>query len=133
MHTRVDQPPPIATTDPHSITDLGEFVDSMVASGRSAFRSERDYLTFMASKRMAETGRNLLGSLATFALLGVTLVMASLGAAIWVGRELGDLVLGFAVVTGFYLLFALVFGALWKGSLGNKFIVNLINSLHGHR
>ncbi len=118
--------------DPRTIADLGGFVDSLVGSAKGALRSERDYITFMLAKRSAEATAKLIGSVAAFVLFGLMVLIASIGAAIWAGRAMGDIVYGFAAVAAFYGLLAIVFGALWKGSMGKNFIVGLINSFHGH-
>lgn len=119
-------------TDPRTITDLGEFVDSLVASAKGTIRGEREHLTFMLSKHVAETLRRITGSLAAFVLYGLALLIASVGGALWLGNELGDVALGFGCVALFYLVLGVVFGVLWKQFWGKQFVVNLINSLHGH-
>ena len=119
-------------TDPRSITDLGDFVDSFVASAKGTIRGERDHLTFMLAKNVAETLRRIAGSIAAFVLYGLALLIASIGGAIWLGRELGDVALGFGCVALLFLVLGVVFGALWKQVWGKRFVVNLINDLHGH-
>ena len=119
-------------TDPRSITDLGDFVDSLVASAKGTIRGERDHLTFMLAKNVAETLRRIAGSIAAFVLYGLALLIASIGGAIWLGRELGDVALGFGCVALLFLVLGVVFGALWKQVWGKRFVVNLINDLHGH-
>ncbi len=127
MNTYTDTP-----RDPRTITDPGEFVETLVGSAKEALRSERDYVAFMLAKRSAEVTGKLLGSMIAYILVGLMVLIASLGASIWVGRELGDIVLGFMVVAGIYGLFAVVFTALWNGALGKRFILGLINSFYGH-
>lgn len=118
--------------DPRTISDLGEFVDSFVSSAKRSQRSERDYLAFMLAKRAAEVTGKLVGSIAAIVLSGLMIIVASLGFAIWVGRLLGDIVWGFAMVAAIYGLLSLAFGALWNGSLGKRFILGMINNFYGH-
>ncbi len=127
MDTCTDTP-----RDPRTIADLGDFVDSFVGSAKGALRSERDHIAFMVAKRSAEATGKLVGSIAAYVLSGLMMLFASLGVAIWAGRQLGDVVYGFGIVAAFYGLVAVVFGALWKGTLGERFILGLINSFHGH-
>jgi hypothetical protein len=122
----------ITVKDPRSITDLGDFMDSFVGSTRSLISAERSYITFMATKRTAEAVRKVAGSLAAFVFYGLAVLIASLGWAIWLSDRLGSALLGFVCVAGCYVLVGLVFGALWKGAMGKRFIVGLINSFHGH-
>jgi hypothetical protein len=121
-----------AEADPHNMEHLGEFMNSFVDTAKEVVRTERDHLTFMLAKRAADTTHKVAGMLITFVLLGILVVMASLGAAFWIGRAMGDLVVGFAVVVGFYALVTVIFMALWKGSVGKRFIVMLMNSFYGH-
>ena len=127
MDTYTDTP-----RDPRTITDPGEFVETLVGTAKGALRSERDYVAFMLAKRSAEVTGKLLGSAITYILVGLMVLTASLGASILVGRELGDIVLGFFVVAAIYGLFAVAFVALWNGTLGKRFVLGLINSFHGH-
>ncbi len=127
METYTDTP-----RDPRTIADLGDFVDSFVGSAKGAIRSERDYVAFMVARRAAEATGKVVGSVATYLLTGLMVFLASVGLAIWLGRELGDVVYGFGIVAAFYGLLALVFSMLWKGALGKRFTVGLINSFHGH-
>jgi hypothetical protein len=120
------------TRDPRSITDLGDFMDSFVGSTRSLISAERSYITFMATKRTAEAVRLVTGSLAAFVFYGLAIFLASVGWAIWLGRHLDNVVLGFLYVAGGYVLAGLVFGVLWRGAVGKRFITRLINSFHGH-
>jgi hypothetical protein len=118
--------------DPRTITDLGEFVDSLVATTKGTIRAERDHLSFMLAKRVADTVRKLTGSLASVMLFGLALLMASICGAYLLGQELGNIAWGFGIMAGAYVVLGIVFGSLWKGSLGKSFTVDLINSFHGH-
>ncbi len=59
------------------------------------------------------------------------IVLLSIGTAIWVGTMLGELYLGFFIVTGFYLLILLIlyFGrnTLVKSVVKNSMIKNMLN------
>ncbi len=118
--------------DPKSIADLGDFVDSLMASTKGTIRSERDHLTFLLSKRVADTLRKLTGSLAAIVLYGLALLLASIGGAIMLGQELGNIGLGFVAVAVVYIILGIIFGSLWKGSWGKSFTVDMINNFHGH-
>lgn len=121
-----------AEADPHRMEHLGEFMDSFVDTAKEVVRTERDHLTFLLAKRTADTVHKVAGQIITWALVGILMVMASVGAAIWIGRSLGDLVAGFGIVVGFYALLTVIFMSLWKGAMGKKFIVMLMNSFYGH-
>jgi len=118
--------------DPRAITDLGDFVDSLLATTKGTIRSERDYITFMLSKRVADSLRKITGSLAALVLYGLSLLMASIGGAYLLGQYFGNIAWGFGCIALFYVMLAIVFGSLWKGSMGKSFTVNMINNFHGH-
>jgi len=118
--------------DPKSIPDLGAFVDSLLATTKGTIRAERDYLSFMLAKRLADTLRKVTGSLAAVVLYGLALLMASIGGAYLLGQHFGNIAYGFGGIALLYVALGLVFGMMWKGSLGNSFTVNMMNDLHGH-
>lgn len=121
-----------AMRDPRTITDLGDFVESLMGSTREVISAERSYLTFMITKRTAEAVRKVTGSLASFVFYGLAILIASMGWAIWLGRRLDNVVLGFMAVAAGYVLAGIIFSLLWKGAAGKRFITGLINSFHGH-
>lgn len=118
--------------DPRTITDLGDFMDSFMGSTREVISAERNYLTFMITKRTAEAVRKVTGSLAGFVFYGLAILIASVGWAIWLGRRLDNVVLGFMAVATGYVIAGILFSLLWKGAAGKRFITGLINSFHGH-
>ena len=129
---RQGTPPEIQVKDPKSITDLGEFLESFAGSTKSLVSAERSYITFLATKRIAEAVRTVAGSVIGFVCYGLAVLIASLGLAIWLGREWDNVLLGFLCVAGGYVLIGMIFGALWKGAVGKRFIVSLINGSYGH-
>ncbi len=122
----------IPVIDPRSITDLGEFMDSFMGTTKTLIRAEREHITFLVTKRTSEAARKVTGSLAAFVLYGVAVLLVSFGGAIWVGRELDNVVLGFGIVAVGYVIAGVFFGIFWKGSLGERFVTNVMNSFHGH-
>lgn len=118
--------------DPRSLTDLGDFMDSFMATTKSTIRSEREYLTFILSKRVADTLRKITGSLAAIVLYGLALLMASIAGAYILGQEFGNIAVGFGIMALAYVILAILFGSLWKGRWGRSFTVNMINNFHGH-
>lgn len=123
----------IPVTDPGAITDLGEFVDSFMGTTKSLISAEREYITFLVSKRTAEAVRLVAGYMATFVFHGAAVLLVSLGCAYWLAQELDNVVLGFACVAGGYVLLGIVFGVLWKGGLGRRFVTGLMNKFHGNQ
>lgn len=118
-------------TDPRSITDLGDFLDSFVGTTRNMISAEREYITFLVTKRTAEAARKVAGSLAGFVLYGLAVLLISIGGAIWIGRELDNVVLGFVIIAAGYVISGIVFGVLWKGPFGERFVTDIMNSFHG--
>ena len=122
----------VEVRDPRSFTDLGEFMGSFLGSAQHLIQAERSHLTFMVTKRTAEAVRKVTGSLGAIVFFGMAVLFASVACAIWIGRELESDILGFLIVAGAYVVAGIVFGSLWKGAAGKRFMTGLINSFHGH-
>ena len=118
--------------DPHTITDLGDFVGSMMSEARGWANEERAYLTLLLTKRAAALSQALVGALAWTILVAAVLLFASIAGAIAIGRALEDPALGYLVMAGIYAVMLVVFALFWKGSLGDRFKLKIINLLHGH-
>jgi len=118
--------------DPKSITDLSDFVDSLLATTKGTIRAEREYVTFTLAKRVADTLRKITGSLGAVVLYGLALLMASISGAYYLGQHFGNMALGFGCIALLYVVLAVLFSSLWKGSWGKSFTVNMINDFHGH-
>ena len=121
----------IPFVDPRHITDLGEFMDSFMSTTKTLISTEREYITFLVTKRTAEAARKVAGSLAAFVFYGLAVLLASIGCALWLGSELDNVVLGFGIVAVGYVILGVVFGIAWNGSFGERFITRIINSFHG--
>jgi hypothetical protein len=135
--TSTHEPPvterePFTSRDPREITDMGDFLESMVDEARDYAATEREYLTLLLAKRTADVAKSLMGALIGTMIIAAVLVFGSVAAAIALGRALGDPVLGFLAITAVYAAAFIVFLMLWRGSAGDRFKLTIINLLHGH-
>lgn len=62
-----------------------------------------------AAGKISETISSLISIIATVILIGVALIILSLGVALWIGSEMGNLSYGFFIVGGFYAFAGLLF------------------------
>src|SRR5262245_25379593 len=118
--------------DPGTITDLGDLIDSMTAEARGYLATERAYITLLLSKRAADVTGAVVGGLVSLVLVGALVLFASLAGAVALGRVFGDPALGYLAVAGTYAILFIVFLALWRGSLGGRFKLRIIDPLDGH-
>lgn len=118
--------------DPFAVTDLGDFVDSFVAEGKGWVSEERNYLMLLLTKRTSEMSHVLLGLFARMILIAAIAMFAGVAASIAIGRAVGDVAVGYLIVSGVYALILLAFMLLWTGPVGDRFKLRMINLLHGH-
>jgi hypothetical protein len=104
----------------------------MVDEAKGLVTSERAYLTLLLAKRASDMAGSLVGVLVSTVIAAAAIVFGSVAAAIALGRALGDPALGYLNVAGSYALLFIVFLSLWRGRLGERFKLGLINLLHGH-
>lgn len=121
-----------APRDPFEITDLSDFVDSLMKEGKGWARAEQDYLILLLSRRTAGVSRVMSGAFMGLLLLATIALFSGVAAAIAIGRAVGDAAWGYLIVAGFFAVVLLVFALLWKGSLGARFELKIINLFHGH-
>ncbi len=121
-----------APRDPFEITDLSDFVDSLMKEGKGWARAEQDYLILLLSRRTAGVSRVMSGAFMGLLLLATIALFSGVAAAIAIVQAGGDAAWGYLIVAGFFAVVLLVFALLWKGSLGARFELKIINLFHGH-
>ena len=133
MHTREQARPSNgngAPTDPFDQEDFGQFMDSMAGEAKAYWEAQKDYHALVASERAAKLGAGLLSGVVLCVLVASVLAFLSLGAAIWIGRLMGDLALGFLLMGGLYLLLGMIFLVVWRAGYRDRFILRMVNSLY---
>jgi hypothetical protein len=116
--------------DPFEHEDFGEFMDSMAGEAKSYWTAQKEYYTFVASEKAATASAGLLNGLVLGLIVASILVFLSLAGAIWIGRLLGDMALGFLSMAGVYLVLGLLFMIIWRSGFRDRYILGMFNSIY---
>lgn len=116
--------------DPFEHEDFGEFVDSVTGEAKAYWGVQKDYYTLVASEKAAKTSAAMLNGLVVGLVVASILVFLSLSAAIWIGREMGDMATGFLIMAGVYFLLGLVFVLVWRSGYREQYIMRMFNSIY---
>lgn len=110
--------------------DLGLFMDAVVEDGKGWLEAQKNYGILLGSETAGKLSGTLLVAVVSALFIAAVLVMCSMALAIWLGRVLGDLALGFLSVAGIYLLLTVVFYFIWRHMLRDRITLALINAAY---
>jgi hypothetical protein len=116
--------------DPFEHEDFSEFMDSMAKEAKGYMTAQKEFYTFVASEKAAKASAGMLNGLVMGLAVASILVFLSLSAAIWIGRLLGDMALGFLSMAGVYLLLGLIFLIIWRSGYRDRYILGMFNSIY---
>ncbi|WP_309614841.1 hypothetical protein [Flavobacterium sp.] len=71
-------------------------------------KSTIDYFTLNAVDKSADVVSSLVSRLAVFIMVAVSILICSIGLALWLGKLLGEIFYGFFAVGAFYMLVAVL-------------------------
>lgn len=107
-----------------------EHLETIVSRAGDLAETKVELWKLKAADKISETVSSIISKIAIVILLAVALIIFSLGAAYWIGAELGNIYYGFFIVGGFYALAGLllyVFRKNWiKIPLSNLIIEKII-------
>jgi len=106
-------------------------IGSLIESAGDYLETRMDLLKLQAVNRSSDVASSIVSG-ATIALsILFAITVLNIGLSLWVGELLGTTYLGFFVVTGFYIVLALllyIFRHAWlKGPVSNKIIKKMLN------
>lgn len=110
--------------------DLGMFMDAVVEDGKGWVDAQKAYGILLGSEKLGRLSGTLLVAVVSALFIAAVLVMSSVALAIWLGRVMGDLALGFLVVAGIYLLLTIVFYLIWRHMLRDRITLSIINAAY---
>jgi hypothetical protein len=110
--------------------DLGLFMDAVVEDGKGWLEAQKHYATLAGSETVGKLSGTLLVAVVSALFIGAVLVMCSVALAIWLGRVIGDLALGFLSVGGIYLLLTIAFYLVWRHSLRDRITLAIVNAAY---
>lgn len=110
--------------------DLGLFMDAVVDDGKGWLDAQKNYGVLLGSEMVGKLSGTLLVAMVSALFIAAVLVMSSVALAIWLGRVLDDLALGFLAVAGIYLLLTVVFYLIWRHMIRDRITLSIINAAY---
>lgn len=110
--------------------DLGLFMDAVVEDGKGWLEAQKAYGILLGSEKLGKLSGTLLVAVVSALFIAAVLVMSSVALAIWLGRMMGDMALGFLSVAGIFLLLTVVFYLIWRHMLRDRITLSIINAAY---
>jgi hypothetical protein len=85
------------------------FFDPLVEKARAYGKTSIELYKLIAIEKTSDVASTMVSRMLAFVALGLFLLMASIGAAFWLGEVFGKVYYGFLCVGGFYGIVGLVF------------------------
>lgn len=138
---RIEQPDPMPVTDKdpryerftrpgEENPDLGLFMDAVVEDGKGWLEAQKAYGILLGSEKLGKLSGTLLVAVVSSLFIAAVLVMSSVALAIWLGRMMGDMALGFLSVAGIFLLLTVAFYLIWRHMLRDRITLAIINAAY---
>ncbi len=112
--------------------DIGTWLEDLATEAKAYAESQKDYYLLVASERAARIGGGLLFRLLMVLFAAMVVLLLTIAGAIGIGRLLGSAAYGFLVMAGVYLAAAILLWLWWRNGLRERFIVTVVNTVHGH-
>lgn len=111
--------------------DIGTWLDDLTREAREYAEHTREYYLLIAAERAAAVTAGAVQGVVTVVMLCMVLLLVTIAGALWVGDLLGHRELGFLSMAGLYLFAWIVFRLVWAKSGRERFMVSLVNAIHG--
>jgi len=105
-------------------------MDAVVDDGKGWLDAQKNYGVLLGSEMLGKLSGTLLVAMVSALFIAAVLVMSSVALAIWLGRVLDDLALGFLAVAGIYLLLTVVFYLIWRHMIRDRITLSIINAAY---
>lgn len=89
-------------------------IESLIEKGEQYGKTTIELLKLKTLDKSADVASNLVSWLIVVVFAVLFFLILNIGVALWIGELLGKSYYGFFAVSGFYLLFALIFGIFRK-------------------
>jgi hypothetical protein len=111
--------------------DKTTILESLIDSAENYGKSSIELWKLQAIKKLAETISTIASSIIVIFISVLFILILSIGLSLWIGDYLGKSYLGFFIVSGIYLLIAIICMAgkkqLLKTPVSNAIIKNIMN------
>lgn len=105
-------------------------IEDFVSKAGDLAETKVELWKLRAAGKISETVSSLISKIAIILFTGAALTIVSIGLALWIGSEIGNLSYGFFIVGGFYALVGLLLFIfrknLLKGPLSNMILQKII-------
>lgn len=118
------------TRDGEDNPDLGLFMDAVVEDGKGWLDAQKQYATLAGSEKLGKLSGTLLVAVVSALFVAAILVMCSIALALWLGRLMNDMALGFLSVAGIYLVLTIVFYLIWRHMLRDRITLSIVNAVY---
>ena len=85
-----------------------EHIESIVAKAGDLAETKAEIVKLKAAGKISETVSSIISLITIVTLIGLALTIVSLGAAYFIGKELGNVYYGLFIMGGFYCLAAFI-------------------------
>jgi len=112
--------------------DIGSWLEELAIEAKAYAESQKDYFLLVASERSARIAGGVLIRLLMVLFVAMIVLLLTIAGALGIGHLLGSAVYGFLVMAGVYTLAAAIIWLAWRNGLRERFIVAVVNTVHGH-
>lgn len=112
--------------------DIGTWLEDIAQDAKAYADHTRDYYTLLASERVARATVGVFERFVAVITLSMAVLLVSIAGSLWIGALTGNAALGFLCMAGFYVLIWLAFRLFWTKSGRERFVVSIVNAIHGH-
>lgn len=112
--------------------DIGTWLEDLATEAKAYAESQKDYYLLVASERTARITGGVLIRLLMVLFAAMVVLLLTIAGAIGIGHLLGSVAYGFLVMAGAYALVAVILWFAWRNGLRERFIVAIVNTVHGH-
>lgn len=85
-----------------------EHIESLITKAGDLAETKVELFKLKMANRVSEAVSSVISKIAMVAIMGLALVIFSIGVAYWIGSEMGNTYYGFFIVGGFYILIGIL-------------------------
>ena len=107
--------------------ELERLADQVMAEAKGLIESQRRLLLLSTADRVGKASARTVTVVVLIVGVALVLLFASIAGALYIGRRLGDMALGFLIMAGVFVVLSGIFLLIWRGGLRDRLHVAVIN------
>ena len=107
--------------------ELEQLADQVMAEAKGLIESQRRLLLLSTADRVDKASARTVTVVVMIVGVALVLLFASIAGALYIGRRLGDMALGFLIMAGVFVVLSGIFLLIWRGGLRDRLHVAVIN------